>query len=37
MATAIGALKGFLHIFSADWVFHEQPSDHVLTVLDVLE
>ncbi|MGC3992716.1 MAG: hypothetical protein QM779_01060 [Propionicimonas sp.] len=37
MAMAIGAIKGFFHLFTADWVLQEDVTSHVVTVLDVLE
>jgi hypothetical protein len=37
MAVAMGAIRGFLHLFTADWVLHETHAGHVVTVLDVLE
>jgi hypothetical protein len=37
MATAMGAIKGFFHLFTADWVLKENSASHVVTVLDVLE
>ena len=37
MAMAMGAIKGFFHLFTADWVLKENSESHVVTVLDVLE
>ncbi len=37
MAMAMGAIKGFFHLFTADWVLKENSASHVVTVLDVLE
>ncbi len=37
MTTAMGALKGFLHLFTSDWARQGDSSRRVITILDVLE
>lgn len=43
MAVAMGAIKGFFHIFTADHLFTnarnkpEEAAYHLVTILDVLE
>ncbi len=37
MAAALGAIKGFLHFFTDDWLQHDESTRHIVTVLDVLE
>ncbi len=37
MAVALGAIQGFLHFLTDDWVQHDESPRHIVTVLDVLE
>lgn len=37
MAVAMGAIKGFFHIFTDSWLQSEDSPRHIVTILDVLE
>lgn len=37
MAVALGAIRGFLHLFTDDWLQDANSPHHVVTILDVLE
>lgn len=37
MAVALGAIREFLHLFTDHRPFHKDSTDHIVTILDVLE